>query len=238
MMIATSNWGFNAGNVFHFHDIPGGRLSMAIVMLVLCVNYLSECIVPTKNFEAQKCCNITSAHWNFLGNTTHCSSCCLCFCYAVSAPKGIGCMLVLGQLKTLAYVITCSKWCIVIECTNLCLLGPWGHSYGSIHSLHRQPFLIISVNYAMLILPWLVRWLLFAVFSNFELAAVEHLAVWGLVDAAGSSIVFTSDNESSSFVEISCLVVLRLEDWTEFDILDFLLMERWASIRYMAHILL
>ena len=46
------------------------------------------------------------------------------------------------------------------------------------------------------------------------------------MDAAGSSIVFTSDNESSSFVAISCLVVLRLEDWTEFDILDFLLMER------------
>ena len=46
------------------------------------------------------------------------------------------------------------------------------------------------------------------------------------MDAAGSSIVFTSDNESSSFVAIPCLVVLRLEDWTEFDILDFLLMER------------
>ena len=46
------------------------------------------------------------------------------------------------------------------------------------------------------------------------------------MDVAGSGIVFTSDTESSSFVAISCLGVLRLEDWTEFDILDFLLMER------------
>ena len=46
------------------------------------------------------------------------------------------------------------------------------------------------------------------------------------MDAAGSGIVFTSDNESSFFVAISCLVVLRLEEWTEFDILDFLSMKK------------
>ena len=61
---------------------------MAIVMLVLCVNYLSECIVPTKNFEAQKCCNITSAHWNILGNTTHCSSMLFVFLLCCFSPQG------------------------------------------------------------------------------------------------------------------------------------------------------
>ena len=65
-------------------DAYSWLLLLQFCVLIICLNVLCQ----LKNFEAQKCCNITSAHRNFLGNTTHRSSMLFVFLLCCFSPQG------------------------------------------------------------------------------------------------------------------------------------------------------